>query len=165
METKGPLSKYTNYDSFTASLDYVYAVTDENLYRSPEPIKGDRVHRDIKRNCTFHKDIGHTTDKCMVLKDEIERLIKAGYFKEFIDEPQAANREERPRQRSLEKVREVLIITGGLHLAKESHHARDNYVKDARSPPPVQEHRTETRPTKQVRRELEDIIFREADAR
>ena len=50
-------------------------------------MKGDRVHRDIKRNCAFHKDIRHTTDKCMALKDEIERLIKAGYFKEFVDEP------------------------------------------------------------------------------
>ena len=60
-------------------------------------MKGDRVCRGIKRNCAFHKDTGHTTDKCVALKDEIKRLIRAGYFKEFVDEPQAANREERPR--------------------------------------------------------------------
>ena len=57
-------------------------------------MKGDRFRRDIKRNYAFHKDIGHTTDKYVVLKDEMERLIKASYFKEFVDEPQAANREE-----------------------------------------------------------------------
>ena len=50
-------------------------------------------------------------------------------------------------------------------MAKESHHARDNYGKDAKSPPPVQVHKTETRPTKQVWRELEDIVFREIDTR
>ena len=31
--------------------------------------------------------MGHTIDKCVALKDEIERLIRASYFKEFIDEP------------------------------------------------------------------------------
>ena len=50
-------------------------------------MKRDRVRRDIKRNCTFHKNIGHTMDKCVALKDEIERLIRVGYFKEFVDEP------------------------------------------------------------------------------
>ena len=52
---------------------------------------GDRFHKDIKRNCAFHKYIGHTTDKCVALKSEIERLIRAGYFKEFVDERQVAN--------------------------------------------------------------------------
>ena len=59
-------------------------------------MKRDRVRRDIKRNYAFHKDIGHTMDKCVALKEEIERLIRAGYFKEFMDEPQAANREGQP---------------------------------------------------------------------
>ena len=94
MENKGPLSKYTNYHSLTAPLDHVYAVTDKNLYRPPEPMKGDKVHRDIKRNCSFPKDIGHTTDQYGALKDKIERLIRVGYFKEFMDESQTANREE-----------------------------------------------------------------------
>ena len=91
MENKGPLPKYTNYHALTALLDHVYAVTNRNLNRPPEPMKGDRVCRDIKRNYAFHKDIGHTTDKCMALNDKIERLIGAGYFKEFVDKPQAAN--------------------------------------------------------------------------
>ncbi|CAA0840439.1 Unknown protein, partial [Striga hermonthica] len=33
--------------------------------------------------CRFHKDYGHTTENCRHLKDEIERLIRAGYLKEF----------------------------------------------------------------------------------
>ena len=52
-------------------------------------MKNERARRDIKRNCAFHKDIGHTADICVALKDEIERLIRAGHFKEFVDDPQA----------------------------------------------------------------------------
>ena len=87
LENKEPLPKYTNYNSLTAPLDHVYAVTDKNLYRPSEPMKGDRVCRDIKRNCTFHKNIGHPTNKCVAFKDEIKRLIRVGYFNEFVDEP------------------------------------------------------------------------------
>ena len=52
-------------------------------------------------------------------------LIRAGHFKEFLDEPQATNRKERPQQRSLERIREVLTIIGGLHVARESRSALD----------------------------------------
>ena len=33
-------------------------------------------------------------ERCVALKDKIERLIRVGHFKEFVDEPQAVNREE-----------------------------------------------------------------------
>ena len=113
-------------------------------------MKGDRFRRDIKRNYALHKDIRHSMDKCVALQDKIERLIRAGYFNEFVDEPQVANREERPRQRSPKKVHEVLTIFGRLYLAKESHHAHDKYTKDAKNPPSVLVYRMEVRPTKQA---------------
>ena len=134
VENKGPLPKYINYHSLIAPLDHFYAVMDKNLYRPPEPMKGDRFWRDIKRNCVFHKNVRHTMDKCVALKDEIKRLIRVGYFKEFMDKPQAVNWEEWPWRRSLEKVCKVLTIIGGLHLAKESYHARDKYANDAKPP-------------------------------
>ncbi|CAA0819833.1 Unknown protein, partial [Striga hermonthica] len=34
--------------------------------------------------CRFHRDYGHTTENCRHLKDEIERLIRAGHLKEFV---------------------------------------------------------------------------------
>ncbi|CAA0828662.1 Unknown protein, partial [Striga hermonthica] len=34
--------------------------------------------------CRFHRDYGHTTKNCRHLKDEIERLIRAGHLKEFL---------------------------------------------------------------------------------
>ena len=59
----------------------------------------------------------------------------------------------------------MLTIIGGLHLAKESHHAHDKYANDAKNLPPVQVRRMKIRPTEQAWRELEDIVLREADAR
>ncbi|KAL0453523.1 UNVERIFIED_CONTAM: hypothetical protein Slati_1330400 [Sesamum latifolium] len=35
------------------------------------------------RYCHFHK--GHTTEECLHLKDEIEKLIRKGYLKEYVD--------------------------------------------------------------------------------
>ena len=34
--------------------------------------------------CTYHRDKGHTTEQCRVLKDHIEQLVKAGHLKEFV---------------------------------------------------------------------------------
>ena len=47
-----------------------------------------------------------------MLKDVIKRLIKVG---DFLDEPQVANRDEQPRQRSPKIIKEVLTIIGELH--------------------------------------------------
>ena len=94
VENRCPPLKYTSCHSFNALLDHIYAVTDRGLYRSPEPMKSKRTRRDIKRNCAFHKDVGHTTNRCIALKDEIERLIRADHFKEFVDKQHATHREE-----------------------------------------------------------------------
>ena len=85
VKNKGPPPKYTNYHSLNAPLDHIYVVTDRGLYRSSKPMKSKRAQKDLKRNCAFHKDVGHSMDKCVALKDEIERLIRAGYFKVFFD--------------------------------------------------------------------------------
>ena len=73
--------------------------------------------------------------------------------------------ERQPQQTSLEKIREVLTIIGRSHLVGQSCSARDKYAKDAKTTPMTQVYKTEERPTKYARRELEDIVFTEGDAR
>ena len=34
--------------------------------------------------CTYHRDKGHTTKQCWVLKDYLGQLEKAGHLKEFV---------------------------------------------------------------------------------
>ena len=98
-------------------------------------------------------------------KDEIKRLMRAGHFKEFIDEPQIMNKEEWPCQSNPEKIRKVLTIIGGSHLAGESSSVHYKYAKEAKTPPQIQVHRTEEWHTKFTWQELEDIIFTKADTR
>ena len=33
---------------------------------------------------TYQRDKGHTIERCRVLKDHLEQLVKAGYLKEFV---------------------------------------------------------------------------------
>lgn len=34
--------------------------------------------------CTYHREKGHTTELCCVLKDHLEQLVKASHLKEFL---------------------------------------------------------------------------------
>nr|XP_023922266.1 uncharacterized protein LOC112033714 [Quercus suber] len=45
---------------------------------------GDPSRRNQNLYCTYHKDKGHTTEQCRVLKDHLGQLDKAGYLKEFV---------------------------------------------------------------------------------
>ena len=69
------------------------------MFRKPDEIRGNRSWRDVRKNCAYHKDIGHNMVKCNTLRDEIERLIQAGYFREVLEnEPQVATTNKRPKQ-------------------------------------------------------------------
>ena len=45
---------------------------------------GDPLKRNQNLYSTYHRDKGHTTEQCRMLKDHLEQLVKAGYLKEFI---------------------------------------------------------------------------------
>ena len=60
-------------------------MTDKNLFKRPDEIRGNRSRIDVMKNYAYHKDIGHNTVKCNVLRDEIERLIRAGHFRKFLE--------------------------------------------------------------------------------
>ncbi|CAA0840081.1 Unknown protein, partial [Striga hermonthica] len=60
-----------------------------------------------RRYCRFHKDYGHTTEDCWHLKDEIERLIRAGHPKEFVYQDKGRKNEKRRcREDSVERSEE-----------------------------------------------------------
>ncbi|CAA0810865.1 Unknown protein, partial [Striga hermonthica] len=60
-----------------------------------------------RRYCRFHKDYDHTTEDCQHLKDEIERLIRAGHLKEFVYQDKRRRKEKRRcREDSVERSEE-----------------------------------------------------------
>ena len=47
-------------------------------------MRGDPSRRNQNLYCTYHRDKGHTTEQCQVLKNHLEQLVKAGHLKDFM---------------------------------------------------------------------------------
>ncbi|XP_010268094.1 PREDICTED: uncharacterized protein LOC104605153 [Nelumbo nucifera] len=52
--------------------------------RWPPLMRGDPANKNPNMYCHFRRDIGHDTKNCLNLKDEVEKLIRRGYLKQFI---------------------------------------------------------------------------------
>ena len=59
-------------------------IKNELFFRWPNKMGGDPSRRNQNLYCTYHRDKGHTTEQCRVLKDHLGQLVKAGYLKEFV---------------------------------------------------------------------------------
>ncbi|KAM6563080.1 hypothetical protein CsatB_023078 [Cannabis sativa] len=65
---------YTIYTELNQTRENIYLVHEQKVaFDKSQPMKHARNKQDPNRYCKFHKDIGHTTDECCQLKDEIER--------------------------------------------------------------------------------------------
>ncbi|CAA0830805.1 Unknown protein, partial [Striga hermonthica] len=77
----------TQYTPLSASRVRILEVMEreirDNVVRWPQTRKDGPTQPKSNMCCRFHKDYGHNTDECRHLKNEIERLIKAGHLKEF----------------------------------------------------------------------------------
>ncbi|XP_017411762.1 uncharacterized protein LOC108323711 [Vigna angularis] len=54
---------------------------------------------DGSKHCAYHKNMGHTTEECVTLKDKIEELIRAGKLKKYVRDERPPHPTERPVQR------------------------------------------------------------------
>ena len=59
-------------------------IKNKSYFRWPNKMGGDLSRRNQNLYCTYHRDKGHTTEQCRVLKDHLEQLVKVGYLKEFV---------------------------------------------------------------------------------
>ena len=64
----------------------VNRIKNEPFFRWSNKIGGDFSRRNQNLYCTYHRDKGHTTKQCRVLKDHLGQLVKAGHLKEFMVE-------------------------------------------------------------------------------
>ena len=62
-------------------------IKNEPYFRWPNKMGGKPLRRNRNLYCSYHRDKGHTTEQCRVLKDHLEHLVKAGYFKNFMVDP------------------------------------------------------------------------------
>ena len=59
-------------------------IKNKSFFRWPNKMGDDPSRRNQNLYCTYHKNKGHTTKHCRVLKDHLGQLAKAGYLKEFV---------------------------------------------------------------------------------
>ena len=59
----------------------------EPFFKWSNKMGGDPSRRNQNLYCTYHRDKGHTTEQCQVLKNHLGQLVKTGRLKEFVLEP------------------------------------------------------------------------------
>ncbi|KAL2232085.1 UNVERIFIED_CONTAM: Retrovirus-related Pol polyprotein from transposon [Sesamum indicum] len=147
-ERKGPyVPRYHRYTPLMTTREKVMMmVENEGLLQQPEKMRDTRTKRNSNKYCRFHKDRGHNTEDCYQLKDEIERLIRQGYFKHLID--RRAEQRDRSRSRSRERLQRdeagasgardnapnkgvIHTISGG-PTSGDSSRARKRYARESR---------------------------------
>ena len=74
-----PLTPLTvSYEKFLPMIQ------DLSDFRWPEPIRTDPAKRDHSKKCAYHKEHGHTIERCKSLHYLVERLIKVGHLKQYL---------------------------------------------------------------------------------
>ncbi|KAM6583072.1 hypothetical protein CsatB_010074 [Cannabis sativa] len=87
-QKRGYTLQYTQYTLLTDSQERVYFATKKNThYRRPPPLYRDSSQMDPNQRCEYHNNIGHNTNECKNLKDEIENFIRLGHLYEWIKNP------------------------------------------------------------------------------
>ncbi|XP_024022057.1 uncharacterized protein LOC112091802 [Morus notabilis] len=121
----------------------------------------------------FHGDVGHHTNDCADLKDEIERVIREGRLQEFKAEQRPRNdghggqndgrrREENHRPEDREPVGIIRIVLGGPYIGGDSRRSQKDYAHEARGV--YQERFWSVFAAKTLRFRSTDVAFNEDDA-
>ncbi|KAL5556540.1 hypothetical protein UlMin_038776 [Ulmus minor] len=138
------------------------------IFNYPPGIRTPGNKKDNTKYCRFHRDTGHTTEECRVLKDEVERLIQRGQLREYV---RGAN--QQPRQPAQPVARpqpqdnhdlEVRTIMGG-PATGETNRARKNYARQSRTNPFPHQVNLTGHKEKIPRLSDDPIVFTESEAR
>ena len=122
------------FTPLTASVSQVlYEVQHEKFLRWPSQMKTDPVKRDMTKYCDFHRDHRHRTDGCILLKKDIEFLIKCGHLRCYVA-PEDQNRAPPPPPRQpapaqhQQPLGEINVIFEGFPGVGESSSARKAHL-------------------------------------
>ncbi|GAA0144927.1 hypothetical protein LIER_05244 [Lithospermum erythrorhizon] len=83
---KQPIAPSEHLTPLRVSVEKVFSQIDYNNFLSkPVRMRSAPGRRDKNRYYEYHRKHGHNTNECQILKSKIEKLIKSGYLKEFVD--------------------------------------------------------------------------------
>ncbi|KAL0374128.1 UNVERIFIED_CONTAM: hypothetical protein Sradi_3328500 [Sesamum radiatum] len=76
--------KFHRYTPLTTTRTKALMMVEKsNLLQWPQHTRFTPAKKYSNKYCRFHREKGHDTEECFQLKDEIERLVRQGYFKEY----------------------------------------------------------------------------------
>ncbi|KAL5553983.1 hypothetical protein UlMin_041384 [Ulmus minor] len=79
------IPRFRDYTPTTVPVATIYTENEHlGIFTIPPAIKTPVNRRDNTKYCRYHRDIGHITEECRVLKDEIERLIQRGQLRNYV---------------------------------------------------------------------------------
>ncbi|KAK4394707.1 hypothetical protein Sango_1625000 [Sesamum angolense] len=124
-----PPSDITRYTPLSAPRAEILVVAkQQGIVQWPSRMRENPKRMKSDKYCLFHKDRGHGTEDCFHLKDEIEKLIRRGYLKEYVNrsnQPQEGNsrpprerreiedKQNKPNQDNLPTAGIIGVISGG----------------------------------------------------
>ncbi|XP_016168300.1 uncharacterized protein LOC107610814 [Arachis ipaensis] len=86
-KTFKPVPRYNSYTQFnTKRNDIIKEILSAKLIKPPRKAGNYPKPKNIEKSkyCTFHQKHGHTTDKCVITKDLLERLARQGHLDKYI---------------------------------------------------------------------------------
>ncbi|KAL5538453.1 hypothetical protein UlMin_044111 [Ulmus minor] len=79
------IRRFREYTPLTETVATVFNQAEHRgIFNYPPGIRTPANKRDNTKYCRFHRDTGHTTEECRVLKDKVERLIQRGQLREYV---------------------------------------------------------------------------------
>ncbi|XP_021721908.1 uncharacterized protein LOC110689422 [Chenopodium quinoa] len=75
-----PPMRYNSYTPLNSPRAAAIFSVNHNREEWTRPIPMKARLRDAKKYCMFHRDVGHYTEECTQLKDNIEELIRKGHL-------------------------------------------------------------------------------------
>ncbi|XP_074347216.1 uncharacterized protein LOC141686053 [Apium graveolens] len=143
---KNKQPRFTEYERLNAPRSQILMeIKKDKEFKWPKPLREDPEKRDKSRYCRYNKDVGHDTDNCRQLKDEIEYLIRRGKFGRFTkgeeaegqkrdndrrgDDRSGNDRDRNPHPRGLV----INMISEGPTAAGTTRNSRKAYAREVMS--------------------------------
>ncbi|XP_011091916.1 arginine/serine-rich protein PNISR-like [Sesamum indicum] len=79
------VSKYHNYTPLAMSREKALMMVENvDVLKWPRHTRYTPSKKTSNKYCRFHRERGHNTKECYQLKDEIERLVRQGHFRDRV---------------------------------------------------------------------------------
>ncbi|XP_048496372.1 uncharacterized protein LOC125495637 [Beta vulgaris subsp. vulgaris] len=103
--------KFDAYTQLTTSRSQIYLMNkDSDKWQRPKQMF--HKNQDKSKWCDFHGDHGHLTEDCRHLKDNLEDLVRRGYFSQYNAQTKEGDLVKPVNQTVQSRISEIHVISG-----------------------------------------------------